>query len=57
MANYSMETQEMINSLLIELYPELVDDLEDELCVDESYEMQPEMSLSTLKQVVENNYG
>jgi hypothetical protein len=57
MANYSMETQEMINSLLMELYPELVDDLEDDLCVDESYEMQPEMSLSTLKQVIENNYG
>jgi hypothetical protein len=54
---YSMETQEMINSLLMELYPELVDDLEEELCVDESYEMQPEMSLSKLKQVIESNYA
>jgi hypothetical protein len=57
MSHYSMETQEMINSLLMELYPELVDDLEEELCVDESYEMQPEMLLSTLKQLIENNYS
>jgi hypothetical protein len=57
MSHYSMETQEMINSLLMELYPELVDDLEEELCVDESSEMQPEMLLSTLKQLIENNYS
>jgi hypothetical protein len=49
MANYSMETQETINSLLMELYPELVDDLENDICVDESYEMQLEMLLFTLK--------
>ena len=54
--NCSMETQEMINSLLMELYPELVDELEEELCVDERYEIQPEMSLSELKQVIENKY-
>jgi hypothetical protein len=54
--NCSMETQEMINSLLLELYPELVDELEEDFCVDERYEIQPEMSLSELKQVIENKY-
>jgi hypothetical protein len=56
-ATSSMETQEMINSLLMELYPELVDDLEEDLCVDESYQLQPEMSLSGLKQVIETKYA
>ena len=55
--NSSMETQEMLNSLLLELYPELVDDLEEELVVDECYQVQPEMSLSELKQIIENKYA
>lgn len=55
--NCSMETQEMINSLLMELYPELVDELEESLVVEEHYEVQPEMSLSALKQLIESKYA
>jgi hypothetical protein len=54
--NYSMETQEILNSLLMEIYPSLVDELEEQLCVDERYEIQPNMSLSELKQVIESRY-
>ena len=55
--NSSLETQEMINSLLMELYPDLVDELEESLVVDEYYQVQPEMSLSALKQLIENKYA
>ena len=34
--NLSIETQELINSILIELYPELVDNLELETGADEN---------------------
>ncbi len=53
--NYSFETQEMLNSLLLELYPELVSDISYE-CVDEVYRLQPEMSLEQLKHLIEARY-
>lgn len=51
------ETQELIVSLLLELYPELVDDLEDELAAEETPSPQPQMSVDALKRVIEKQYS
>jgi hypothetical protein len=50
------EAQELIVSLLIEIYPDLVFDLEDTLIVDEEYSLEPEMELACLKEIIETNY-
>ncbi|NND00442.1 MAG: hypothetical protein HKN85_09695 [Gammaproteobacteria bacterium] len=52
----SLETQEMINSLLIELYPELLDGYEEYPCVDEHCQTQPQMPLAELKMLIESRY-
>ncbi len=54
--NWHVETQEVINTLLIELYPELVDDLEERMWVDESYEIAPEMSVADFIVSIESKY-
>ena len=54
--NWHVETQEVINTLLIELYPELVDDLEERMWVDESYEIVPEMSVADFILLTETKY-
>ena len=54
--NWHIETQEVINTLLIELYPELVDDLEEHMWVDESYEIVPEMSVADFIILIETKY-
>ena len=54
--NWHVETQEVINTLLIELYPELVDDLEERMWVDESYEIAPEMSVADFIVLIESKY-
>ena len=54
--NWHIETQEVINTLLIELYPELVDDLEERMWVDESYEIVPEMSVAEIIILIESKY-
>lgn len=54
---WSFETQEVINSLLTELYPQLVDDLEDELCLDESLQLIPQEPLSDTRHVIEEHYA
>ena len=54
--NWHVETQEVINTLLIELYPELVDDLEERMWVDESYEIVPEMSVADFIVLIESKY-
>lgn len=54
--NWHVETQEVINTLLIELYPELVDDLEERMWVDESYEIVPEMSVTEFIILIESKY-
>ena len=54
--NWHVETQEVINTLLIELYPELVDDLEERMWVDESYEIVPEMSVADFIILTETKY-
>lgn len=53
----SLETSELLNSLVIELYPELVDDLERTTGSDEREDLDPGMSLRALKQLVEHAYG
>ena len=53
----SLETQEAVNSALIELYPDLVDEYECYPCVDEAYQLAPEMTLSELKALIEQHYG
>ena len=55
-SNLMMETQELFVSLLLELYPDLVDDLEDTMVADESYRLVPEMTLDELKELIEINY-
>ncbi|MGI9232552.1 MAG: hypothetical protein ACR2RD_02885 [Woeseiaceae bacterium] len=57
MQSWSYETQELINSLLSELYPELIDEFEDSLCVDESLELVPGQRLSEVQELIESHYG
>ena len=52
----SLETQELINTLLIELYPELVDALNDPMGADENLDLTPDMPLIQLKQILETRY-
>lgn len=53
----SLEAQELINTLLIELYPDVIDAVEDELGCEEILELQPEMRASTLKQLIESKFS
>jgi hypothetical protein len=55
--NFLIETQELLVSLLMELYPELVDDLEDTMVAEETYRLVPEMPLDELKSLIETNYA
>lgn len=55
-ARYSFETIELLNSLLLELYPELVDELERETGADEREDTAPQMTTRELKQIVEQHY-
>ncbi len=55
-AAQSVDTQEMINTLLIELYPEPVDLLEDTMAVEEKFELEPDMPLIRLKQLIETQF-
>ncbi|MBB3191242.1 hypothetical protein [Halomonas cerina] len=50
-----LEAQELVNTLLIELYPERVDALEDRMGTDERLELTPDMPLVRLKQLIETH--
>ena len=54
-AALSLETQELINTLLIELYPDQVDVLEDFMTTDETLDLVPDMPLVQLKQLIETH--
>jgi len=54
---WSLETQEMIHSILIELYPELVDELGEQMGVDEVYDVTPQMPLVQLRSLIESRYA
>jgi hypothetical protein len=51
-----LEAQELINTLLIELYPERVDSLVDQMGIEERLELTPDMPLVRLKQLIETHY-
>ena len=53
---YEFETQELINSVLLEVYREDIYELESELCSVESYRLVPHMTLSELKGLIETHY-
>jgi hypothetical protein len=53
----SLEAQELINTLLIELYPEQVDPLEEQMGVNENLDLQPDMPLMHLRQLIETHYS
>jgi len=55
-AALSLESQELINGLLIELYPQYVDFLEDAMAVEERMELTPDMPLVQLKQLIETHF-
>jgi hypothetical protein len=55
--HWHLETQELIHSLLMELYPELVDALEDNMCVEEQPAAQPQMTLEHLRELIESRYA
>ena len=52
----SLETQELINTLLIELYPQQVDALNDVMGADENLDLTPDMPLIQLKQILETHF-
>ena len=52
----TLEAQELINSLLIELHPDLVDELERDTGSDERMVLDPSMSLRVLKSTIEDRY-
>lgn len=55
-AHLEVEAQEVVNSLVLELNPECVDDLADDLVVDEDYSLAPEMALAELVRLIESRY-
>lgn len=54
---WNIETQEILNALLIELHPQLVDDLEDDLCVDADRPLIAEQRLDELIKSIEDRYA
>ncbi len=52
----SLQGQELLVSVLLELYPQLVDGLDDYYCVEEFLDLDPLMPLQKLKEVIERRY-
>ena len=57
LADDDAETGEILNSLLIELYPDRVDKLESTAGSDEREEVRPAMAVEALRRMVEDRYG
>ncbi|WP_051279339.1 hypothetical protein [Hellea balneolensis] len=55
-SHLSVEAQELLNVLLLELYPDLMTDLEDSLSLDEVYALQADMPVGDLKALIETHY-
>ncbi len=53
----SLEAQELCVSILIELYPDLVEPLESEMATNQIEKTEPGMSLADLKSLLERDYG
>ncbi len=56
-SGFAVETQEVINSLIMEMYPELVDDLEEQMTLVEDYSLDPGQSLAEAAQLIEEHYA
>ena len=54
--HFSLETQELVNSLILEPYPDIVDTLECDSRVDETMTLNPAMRLHELKALIESKY-
>ena len=55
--NTGIEAQELINTILIELHPELTQDLENTPNIEESYELVPEMLITSLRDIIRSRYA
>tara|TARA_Y100001968_G_C19444096_1_gene764260 strand:- start:1441 stop:3141 length:1701 start_codon:yes stop_codon:yes gene_type:complete len=55
--NFCLATQEFISSIIVELHPELVDDLENFTGVTETYNLNPKMTLGRLMKIISKNYS
>lgn len=55
-SNFGVEAQELLNVLLLELYPDLFTDLEDSLSLEEIYSLEANMSAGDLKRLIETHY-
>lgn len=53
---WSLQTQELINSLLLELYPEAINPLEDDMDVDHPAALDSGVSLAEVKELIETRY-
>ncbi|WP_100638123.1 hypothetical protein [Marinobacter salexigens] len=53
----SLEAQELINTLLIELYPERVEAIDDELGCRESMDLKPDMKVRQLRDLIHDKFG
>ena len=53
---FNVEAQELINTVLIEIYPEEALLFEKNQEINESYDLEPEMKLSKLKNIIETQY-
>jgi hypothetical protein len=53
---FGLETQELVHSLILEPYPDLVDDLEDQMSAPEDQRLQPTMTVAQLRAVIERAY-
>ncbi|MEP4148684.1 MAG: hypothetical protein ABJL54_15815 [Halioglobus sp.] len=54
---FCLESQEILASLLLELFPDMVDELADQMSVEESLGVDPVMSTKALLQTIESRYG
>ncbi|AOE85457.1 hypothetical protein [Pseudomonas sp. TCU-HL1] len=52
----SLQGQELINCILLELHPEWVDELEERLALPEQLDLRPEMPIAELKALIEARY-
>lgn len=55
--NCSLQGQELLVSVMLELYPELTDDLDDYYSAEEFLDLDPLMPVSQLKEVIESRYA
>ncbi|WP_301107899.1 hypothetical protein [Sporosarcina sp.] len=54
--HFTVEEQELVNSQLIELYPEVITDLEHQTNADDRIHLVPEMPISDLRAIIKEQY-